>query len=283
MGPINGPYLEGEGLETLHFKSQFPPKKGATLTSEPACKGSAPSPVSLTVTKCTPQGDGSYANCEVHVTTTNRICPVVGQAGSFEPPLVAVKGYWDGTGAWHADKNVVTFACDVNDPMGPPGSVNSDIGTCAQGGFWPERDGDKFLACVRAIRADYCGDGTPHTMTNTKIEVHDLHDPKRNPMTVALCEADDSEGSNSYEATWSKNGAVCIYHDRWYGTTMSDEICTGPHKPATGTACKQNDPDAIVSTRSACNVCTLYTGPPPKCGPDQDPVCAGVSHSTGGR
>jgi ADYC domain len=265
LSPWNGPYLEGPGLETLHFVSKnqgaFPPAAGSVLTSTSACGN--PSNVSVTLMNCSLiTGTKGAALCNVHSPSATKLCTTA----NSDKSVIAVKGYWDGTGAWHNDVSTITLSCDVQDPSGPQGSVNSAIGTCVNGGYSPGSNGPAFLACIRALRFDYCGDGTPHTRPYTPIGVHD--NISVNTMSVAQC----TDGKD-YEATWSADGAVCLYHDRWTGKGMSDEQCSGPNKPTTGSSCKP-DPRAVVVTRSACNVCPTYKGAAPNCSPDQDPVCA---------
>jgi hypothetical protein len=60
------------------------------------------------------------------------------------------------------------------------------------------------------IRADFSGNGTPHTKAGTLIRFHDeaVH-WQRDPSTGA----EDSD--YSFEAGWSPQGAVCVAHVRW--------------------------------------------------------------------
>ena len=285
FGGWNGPYLEGKGFETLHFtpllgsSTVFPPAAGTVLRSVRSC-GIAPA-VSVQVWSCkgvetagsSPNGGSTVsikatgaATCTVHLVSGKGYCPTPAfPGGDPDAPVVAVQGYWDGTGAWHGDPGTITLACYVPDPNGPKGSVNSAIGTCINAGYWPKSKTALFLACIRALRADYCGDGQPHTMAYTPIAIHD---PSVNTMTKDQC-----EDGLDYEATWSENGAVCIYHDRWTGMGMQ-EICTGLQRPVAGSSCPSND-RAVVFTRSACNLCPAdKKDKAPACSPDPDPVCA---------
>jgi hypothetical protein len=59
-------------------------------------------------------------------------------------------------------------------------------------------------ACVRVVRADYCGDGTPHTVPGVAIEMFDragVH-TRRDP------------GYGTFEALWGPDGAVCLARAR---------------------------------------------------------------------
>jgi hypothetical protein len=86
-------------------------------------------------------------------------------------------------------------------------------------------------ACTRAARADYCGDGTSHTLQDTPVNIWDNVSP--NPIKV-----DDVNpwvnpiggivvaGTNKlalaakpvtdqFEGGWGQNGAICFSHLRW--------------------------------------------------------------------
>jgi ADYC domain len=76
--------------------------------------------------------------------------------------------------------------------MPPTGSKRPS--QCAGTPLW-----DLHQACTRMLRADYCGDGTPHTRDGTPVEIYDT-------VGIQLPEA----GSKlSFEAAWRADGAVC--------------------------------------------------------------------------
>ncbi|MFY0537673.1 ADYC domain-containing protein [Nannocystis pusilla] len=89
----------------------------------------------------------------------------------------------------------VTFACK-----------NAALAKCVLFGYrpWSTKNGvslaDYHQACTRMVRADYCGNGTPHTVSGTPIHVLD----QLGIQTAAA--------STSYvvEAEWGPNGAVCL-------------------------------------------------------------------------
>ncbi|WP_437545449.1 ADYC domain-containing protein [Sorangium sp. So ce367] len=124
---------------------------------------------------------------------------------------IPVKGTWNAvTGAHSDDGGMFTFACQ-----------GAAIGKCAEWGYreWmaeaecnasgcEDRDLSYFhQACIRMVRADYCGDGVPHTQTGTAIDVWD-----------ALGIQTETVGSGmSLEAEWTVDGAACIKHTRWNG------------------------------------------------------------------
>jgi hypothetical protein len=84
---------------------------------------------------------------------------------------------------------------------------------CVRYGYhpWePAPDGrpmrDYYDACVRMVRADYCGDGRAWTRDGTLIDLWDR---------LGLQQAESrSDASFSFEAGWSPNGALCVARTR---------------------------------------------------------------------
>ena len=66
---------------------------------------------------------------------------------------------------------------------------------------------EHHLACVRMVRADYCGDGTPHTRNGTQIDIYDSLDVQRRA-------EDDPQNPQIFEAGWSPEGATYLYRPR---------------------------------------------------------------------
>ena len=58
--------------------------------------------------------------------------------------------------------------------------------------------------CVRMVRADYCGDGSPHTVNGTPIDVYD-----------GINVQSDDGSQTAIEAEWTPVGARCISAYRW--------------------------------------------------------------------
>jgi hypothetical protein len=95
-------------------------------------------------------------------------------------------------------------------------------GTCADVSLAPYLE-----ACVRMVRADYCGDGTTHTSNGTAIDVID---------NVGLQSRDPAQDWFP-EAQWSPTGAVCMSNYRIinpatgapYGDIISSGSCL--HRP----------------------------------------------------
>jgi hypothetical protein len=125
-------------------------------------------------------------------------------------PAIPLAGAWDlregvpGGGSKIDDPTVFTFACR-----------RSALAKCVEMGYKPwkihsscEGNGcaislaDHHQACTRAIRADYCGDGTPYTVDGRRINVYDK-------LRIQLDEA-----NWPFEAEWDVNGALCVSHQR---------------------------------------------------------------------
>ena len=91
-------------------------------------------------------------------------------------------------------------------------TCTSDVsGKCVRNGYKPWKttaEGTSLWpyhqACTRMMRADYCGDGTPHTRNGTLINVGDRLGI--NPF--------DPEPPLTFEAAWGVDGAVCVRHVR---------------------------------------------------------------------
>jgi len=114
---------------------------------------------------------------------------------------IAIDGTWNyGRNVAHGgDKTVdgwhFTFACP---------RIGA-IGKCVEAGYAPWRtteDGtslaDHHQACTRLMRADYCGDGEPHTVNGTLINLYDQ---------LGIQEDTDDWIA---EAEWDAGGARCI-------------------------------------------------------------------------
>lgn len=59
-------------------------------------------------------------------------------------------------------------------------------------------------ACTRMLRADYCGDGNPHTRNGTKVDIYDL----------AGIQSRTPDSGLRFEAAWGPQGALCLAKTR---------------------------------------------------------------------
>jgi len=150
---------------------------------------------------------------------------------------IPLGGVWDNTTATHLeDPDNFTFACR-----------GAALAKCAEWGYerWGTAEectaggqchtlslAELHEACTRMVRADYCGDGVPHTQNGTTIDVWD-----------AMGIQDETPSSGlAFEAEWTANGAACIQHTRWadsagsnpdkdYILTRCPERWAGPENP----------------------------------------------------
>ncbi len=80
------------------------------------------------------------------------------------------------------------------------------LAKCVEWGYapWRVHEGvslaETHQACTRAVRADYCGDGTPHTVNGVEIHVKD-------PLGI---QEEDLSTPHVVEAEWGPDGALCL-------------------------------------------------------------------------
>jgi hypothetical protein len=105
-----------------------------------------------------------------------------------------VRGTWNlaggtpGGGAYQATTREFTIACR-----------GSAIAKCIEFGYKPWTDNTRELtACVRALRGDYCGDGTLYTVDGTTVNIFDDHGIQPDSINWEP------------EAEWTADGAVCV-------------------------------------------------------------------------
>ena len=131
----------------------------------------------------------------------SRHCAPDAQGRSAAIPL---SGSWDATTGVYIEgsESQLTFAC-----------TSGAIGKCVRFGYkpWASKDGHSLAplhaACMRMVRADYCGDGRPHTRDGTQIDVYD-------PLGVQIEERTAAKRED-FEAGWSESGATYLNVPRW--------------------------------------------------------------------
>jgi hypothetical protein len=133
-------------------------------------------------------------------------CPADSDGRQVAIPLAAV---WDQQGNRNESSTMFTFGC-----------TTGVIAKCYRWGYrpWVSGYGDltsMHWTCTRLARADYCGNGQPHTHDGTKINVWDTLPP---PGPI------QSHGGGllqlppplmTFEAGWNTGGAVCLSRARW--------------------------------------------------------------------
>lgn len=217
IGGTNGGDLEGKGLEGRRFAlsasksgKPFPPQKGKKLTDKSGCDRT---PLELQIDHCD-SGTTAVA-CQVS-SLGGQIC---GNKNTKGVGVTIVMGYWNARGAYEADSDIVTVACNAEASMMEDQPIANDgaLTRCSKDFRFEAKDKNEGLtACIRMQRADYCGDGIAHTFVGTNL---DVHTPK-NPVERKVCSADkkcydDCTDGRCFEATWDENGAACVGHTRW--------------------------------------------------------------------
>jgi len=150
------------------------------------------------------------------------------------------------------------------------GCTTGVIAKCYRWGYRPWLTGygganmsDVHWACTRAARADYCGDGTPHTLDGTTIDVWDRL-PAPGPIETRAGVFGLPPLGMIFEAGWDTGGAVCVSHARWLldGQLLAN-LCPGKLVPPGllgATVCDTiagvlgYDPDAKIFEDSYINV-----------------------------
>lgn len=141
----------------------------------------------------------------------------------------------DGRGGWkpacEPDASGARWGFPVVLPEGHPGREQSitvtcssgAVGKCASFGYRPWARGAQgeslvrlHAACVRMVRADYCGDGKAHTKAGTTIDSYDDYGIQ----TRGLMD----DASYMFEAGWTEQGAVCVHHTRWAELLSQEQL-----------------------------------------------------------
>ena len=146
----------------------------------------------------------------------------------FAAKAIALRGTWDRKGTYQGNENQITFSC-----------LSGALAKCVRLGYkpWQTVKGrslqDYHQACIRMIRADYCGDGTAHTRDGTQIDIYDrLGIQKRNVVS-----------GMSFEAAWGSDGAQSIRRTRYpEDLAYVQRVC--PHRLASSTKTNQTAPIA---------------------------------------
>jgi len=131
-------------------------------------------------------------------------------------PAIPVNGIWDhrrgvpGGGAKINDPSSFTFACEG---MGAVAKCVFPIGYKP----WKSVNGvslDRWhQACVRLIRADFCGDGTPYTVNGQRVNLYDGVGVQQDTRDWLI------------EAEWDENGARCfnpVNRSHWFVPCFND-------------------------------------------------------------
>jgi ADYC domain len=149
-------------------------------------------------------------------------------------------GYWTKDGRHLSGAGSFVVSC-----------TSGAIGKCVRLGYHPWRtvEGeslwDYHQACVRMIRADYGGDGVPHTRDGVLIDIVDR-------LGIQRLGSDAGSRSLTFEAAWDPNGAVCVQRTRRPEILSDDDIIRNyPYLAARrDLTCSESTP-ALMWNRSA--------------------------------
>lgn len=127
------------------------------------------------------------------------------------------------------------------------GCLSGVVGKTALYGYAPDSPTatsvslDEFNLATRALRADYCADGTSFTAEGNLVTFRDRYG----------INAHTEAGFND-EALWGPNGVVCLNRIRLTGDPVAAFTCGGVPVPLCG-------PQAAVNNRWTSNVGTFWT------------------------
>jgi hypothetical protein len=120
-------------------------------------------------------------------------------------------------------------------------------GKCVRFGYKPWRtlaDGQSlapyYQACVRLVRADYCGNGVGHTRNGTPIDIFDR---------IGI-QADEVAPGMTLEAVWGPEGALCVRHPRLPELGGLDRLaaeCPRLTPDRLGAACREDRPGLLFN------------------------------------
>ena len=147
-----------------------------------------------------PGGDVYFYDISVLDPATSTWTSLCHDGEGVATSAIPLTGAWDmATGARLNAPDAVTLACR-----------GAALAKCVEWGYapWATAGGvslaDHHQACTRMVRADYCGDGTPHTINGTPIDVIDGLTPQ--------IQAEGTIGRAAWgiEAEWGPDGARCV-------------------------------------------------------------------------
>jgi ADYC domain-containing protein len=123
-------------------------------------------------------------------------------------------------------------------------------GKCVRFGYLPwqgEQELALYNACIHLVRADYCGDGTPHTRDGVLIELYDDLGVRSPSFGAGL----------EFEAVWGAQGAICVRRARvpeLYSLDRLRSECPRLSADDIGEGCSEarmsQTPAAVLANRS---------------------------------
>jgi hypothetical protein len=160
--------------------------------------------ISAVFPRVDPLGGADQYELEIKVSdaATGRVGPLCNDEPSNR--AVPAPGTWDVYGVANGGSDRFTFAC-----------TSGVIDKCVRWGYPYYKPGYAAFhqACTRMARADYCANGTPHTVSGTVV---DLYDRRGVEGDARFINRDPTGAPLSFEAGWAAKGAaVCLSKLRW--------------------------------------------------------------------
>ncbi|MCB9751602.1 MAG: hypothetical protein H6713_16635 [Myxococcales bacterium] len=198
---LQGSEISGFKVETVGGEEVLVPVAGEELVGTEITVRHDESETDLTLRIDDIRLDPESDTDDVYFYTVTYLNP---ETGDWEPTCpdapgnesILLSGMWDAeTGDRIEDADTFSFACR-----------NGVIAKCTEWGYrpWAEQEGQSLApyhqACTRMARADYCGDGTPHTVNGVTIDIEDQLDTS----------IQSYESWWPFEAEWNEDGAVCL-------------------------------------------------------------------------
>lgn len=227
-GTLQGATISGDGFIGARMLAYR--RDGSTLT--------------LRIDDIEPSADPEILHYFVSYDAGSAWMPLCRNEAGDPSTAIPVAGRWDystGTltgGSYISDSTAFTLGCSAG-----------VIHKCVEFGYKPWEAIEEchsgqchvvsklhlLQACTRMMRADYCGNGTPHTVNGTTVNLFDNFGIQ-----------DDESVTLTLEAEWTINGASCVKHARWGqgGQTVIDGAladialnCPEVQEPAAQDAC----------------------------------------------
>jgi hypothetical protein len=227
--PLSGITLDGSGMRTVRISDGAVLSGAALVGATFSTQSPDGSPIELRIDTLSMSPSQHHAGSAVNRYTLSYR---EGGSSAWAPVCVPPEGVTAAAvplaGRWSYEQGVpgggdkldapgwITFAC-----------AGYALYKCVDLGYEPWTSaggvplGDHHRACVRMLRADYCGNGTSYTVDGTVINVFD-----------ALGIQQDTE-SWLLEAEWDVDGARCLSRQRIQGGATPDcapelAACEGP-------------------------------------------------------
>ncbi len=226
QGRLRGQHLSGRELRNARFTGNLDNGQQVELRVDAVQPGSG-----------TNQDVWTY-RVTYHEPANGHWYPLCKDAHGRAADAIAVAGRWDYRqglpgvgGAKYDDPSAFTFACE-----------GAAIAKCIRYGYkpWASVNGVSLAthhqACTRLVRADYCGDGTSHTVDGQWVNLFDSVGVQHDTESWAL------------EAEWDTEGARCFTsHNRAKAPVTCQAIrtqtqCGTPDAFSTGTLLRSETP-----------------------------------------